>query len=95
MNKAKSSEVLAEALLRIRTGTQRYACAAIQDVETDLRYANNGKDVKSNALKTFQRFKPTRITESTKNLQEWWPVGDIARIDALEKAIELSLSNGD
>ena len=84
----KSSTVLEEALKRIVGGTQSYACAAIQDVETDMRYANNNKDVKTRATQIWLRFKPKEIDESMKLMQAWWPKKDPQRITALNKAIE-------
>lgn len=94
MIKVRSSAVLAEALVRIKDGRQRYACAAIQDVETDLRYEHK-EDVKSNATKTWMRFKPDHVSESLKSLQEWWPVGSQIRIETLEKAIAAALKAND
>ena len=83
----KSSTVLEEALKRIEDGSQSYACAAIQDVETDMRYANNNRDVKTRATLIWMRFKPKCVDESMKLMQAWWPKKDPARIDALNKAI--------
>jgi hypothetical protein len=72
MRKLKASFILQHALERIKDGRQRYACAAIQDVETELRWKSND-EVRSNALKVFHQFKPSRINDSLKTLQEWWP----------------------
>jgi hypothetical protein len=93
--KVKSSEVLRKALALIESGEQMYACAAIQDVETDLRFANNGKDVKTNAAKIFSVYKPAEIPENMKTSQGWWPKGSTLRIDALKKAIGMALKRGD
>ena len=83
----KSSTVLEDALKRIEDGSQSYVCAAIQDVETDMRYANNGKDVKTRATQIWMRFKPAIVEEAMKLTQAWWPKKDPQRIIALNKAI--------
>lgn len=94
MIKLKSSYVLQKALALVESKEQRYACAAIQDVETQERW-DAGEDVKSNALKIFQQFKPASVLDSRKNIQEWWPVGDPARIEAMTKAIERAKKQND
>lgn len=93
--KVKSSEVLAKALALIEGGEQQYVCAAILDVETQIRWDNNGENVISKASKVWMTFKPENISESRKNLQEWWIKGDPARIDTLKLAIIKSLAMND
>lgn len=94
MIKLKSSYVLGKALQLIKNGSHKYVCAAIQDVETQERW-DRGEDVKSNALKVFHQFKPSGILDSRKNIQEWWPVSDPARVDALQKALDKAIKQGD
>ena len=93
--KVKSSEVLQEALARIIDGRCRYACAAIQDVETDMRYANGNKDVRCNALKIFSTLRPPEVKLINSTIREWWPVRDPLRIVALEKAIAIAKKSND
>ena len=89
MIKVKASEVLTEALARILDKRQFFACAAIQDVETDIRYEKKD-EVKSNAAKIFSQFKPKQVRDDMKIFSEWWPKGDERRIDALKMAIEVA-----
>lgn len=93
--KIKSSEILERAKALILSGEQSFACAAIQDVETDLRYANNGKDVKNNAAKFFAPYRPENIPDNMKASQPWWPKGASERIDALDNAIADAKKKGD
>lgn len=95
MKNTKSSYVLLEALKLINGNKQTYACAAIQDVETTLRYANNGRDVKTNATSIFAKYRPSDIPDNMKASQGWWPKGSALRVEALEKAIEFAKKKGD
>ena len=92
--KVKSSVVLAEALSRIETKVQSFACAAIQDVETDMRFQHN-ENVSSKAAMFFSKYKPKIIDENMKATQPWWPKGDQGRIDALNNAIKDALMKKD
>lgn len=94
MIKVKASEVLTEALARIIDKRQAFACAAIQDVETDIRFAKKD-EVKSNAMKIFAKFKPPQVREDMKTYGEWWPKGDERRIEALKMAIETAKKAND
>lgn len=85
--KVKSSVVLTKALVLIESGEQTYVCAAIQDVETQIRWDNDVANVISKAMQVWMTFKPKNISESRKNLQEWWPKNDPARIETLKSAI--------
>lgn len=85
--KVKSSEILTKALALIESGEQNFACAAIQDVETQIRWDSNVNNVFSKAMQVWMTFKPKRVSETLKNLQEWWPKGDPERIETLKLAI--------
>lgn len=92
--KVKSSVILAEALRLIESGQQHYVCAAIQDVETQMRW-DSGKEISSKAMDVFMTFKPKRIIEGIKRIQEWWPKGDPERLIALKQAIEKAKKQND
>ena len=94
MIKAKASVILALALTEIKEGRQQFVCAAIQDVETQMRW-DNKEDVKSNANKIWMRFKPEEVHDNLRNLQQWWPKGDPIRIETLEKAIAVAKKAND
>lgn len=94
--KVKSSEVLAKALLLIENGQQQFACAAIQDVETQMRWDLNGENIVSKAQKIFNEFKPKKMqTNPNASIMEWWPKGDIARVEALKLAIDRAKKGND
>lgn len=93
--KVKSSLVLQGALARILDGRCNYACAAIQDCETDLRYENNGENIVSKATQIFNTFKPKSVPELNKGIQEWWPKGSEERVVALKLAIDVAVAKGD
>lgn len=95
MIKLKASFVLEEALNLILNKSQSFACAAIQDVETQVRWDNNGDEVKSNAAKIFAQFKPKDKRDDMKLFGEWWPKDDERRIDALKQAIEIAKKRND
>lgn len=92
--KVKSSVVLTQALALIQSGEQAFACAAIQDVETQMRWDLNGENIVSKAQKTFNQFKPARIT-SNASIMEWWPKGSPERLVALQQAIEAAKKAND
>lgn len=92
--KVKSSIILTEALRLIETGAQHYACAAIQDAETQMRW-DTKKEIVSKATEVFMTFKPKRIGESNKRIQEWWPRKDPERIEVLKQAIEKARKQND
>ena len=92
--KVKSSVILTEALRLIETGQQQYACAAILDAETQMRW-DTKKEISSKAMDIFLTFKPKRIGESNKRIQEWWPRGDSERLTALQAAIEKAKKQND
>ena len=92
--KVKSSVVLTEALTRIESNIQSFACAAIQDVETDMRFQHN-ENVSSKASMFFAKYKPKIIDENMKATQPWWPKGSQERITALRNAIKDALTKND
>ncbi len=92
--KLKSSAVLADAKKLIETGAHQYACAAIQDVETTIRL-DTGENVSSKAQAIFMTFKPAYVWEGVKHAQQWWPKGDVKRLEALDQAIKVALSKND
>ena len=92
--KVKSSLVLQKALELILKGEQSFACAAIQDVETQMRWDLNGENIVSKAQKTFDQFKPKRIV-SNAAIMEWWPKGSPERVAALEEAIKVARKGND
>lgn len=93
--KVKSSVILTQALALIESGQQSFVCAAIQDVETQIRRDNDGANVISKATAVWMTFKPKRVSENLKNLQEWWPKGDPERIETLKAAIEKAKKGND
>ena len=93
--KLKASDVLSRALNLIQTGQQRYACCAIQDVETQVRWDTGEQNVSSKAMNVFSTFMQTTVKPEYKSLGEWWPVGSPDRLAALEKAILLAIKRGD
>lgn len=93
--KVKSSEVLTKALALIESGAQNFVCAAIQDVETQIRWDSGAPNVISKAMKVWMTFKPERVSENLKNLQEWWPKGNAERIETLKLAIAKALEGND
>jgi hypothetical protein len=93
--KVKSSEILTKALALIESGEQSFVCAAIQDVETQIRWDTGVANVISKALQVWMTFKPKRVSENLKNLQEWWPKGDPERIETLKLAIAKALKGND
>ena len=93
--KVKSSVVLTQALALIETGAQSFACAAIQDVETQMRW-DSGENVTSKAQKVFNGFMPERMKENKNaSITEWWPKGSPERIEALEAAIQAARKAND
>jgi hypothetical protein len=93
--KVKSSEVLTKALALIESGEQKFACAAIQDVETQIRWDTGANNVVSKAMKVWMTFKPSHVSENLKNLQEWWPKGDPQRIETLKLAVAMAKKGND
>jgi hypothetical protein len=85
---------LRTALESIESGNQRYACAAIQDAETDLRFLHN-ENVTSKAMQVFSRFQPAWVNDNVKLSQTWWPKDSPDRIAALKSAIATTESKGD
>lgn len=92
--KVKSSIVLAAALVLIESGEQSYACAAIQDVETTMRWDEN-QDIQSKAMAIWMTFKPKEIREAIQTLQVWWPKGDLQRIETLKLAVAQAKKQND
>jgi hypothetical protein len=92
--KVKSSLVLSEALVLIENGAQTFVCAAIQDVETTMRWAEK-EDIKSKALSLWMTFKPERVLEQYKTLQQWWEKGDPERVETLKLAIAAAKKRND
>lgn len=92
--KVKSSIILSAALVLIESGEQRYVCAAIQDVETTMRWEKK-QDIQSKAMAVFLTFKPEKIRSDIQTLQEWWPKGDPRRVEALKSAIDLAKKRND
>lgn len=92
--KVKSSIILTEALRLIETGARQYACAAIQDAETQMRW-DTGKEISSKAMDVFMTFKPKHIGENNKRIQEWWPRGAVERNGALQAAIDKAKKQND
>lgn len=92
--KVKSSIILQTALESIESGDQRYACAAIQNAETDLRFLHN-ENVTSKAMQVFSRYQPTWVNDNIKLSQTWWPKDSPDRIIALQSAIKACSSKGD
>lgn len=93
--KVKSSVILTAALALIETGEQTYACAAIQDVETQMRWDLNGENIVSKAQNIFNRFKPKSIPERDASIQQWWPKGAPERLQALQDAIKAAIKAQD
>ena len=93
--KIKSSLILGEALKLVESGQQKYACAAIQDVETQIRWDNNVQNVVSKATDIFMKFKPSIIPDNMKLTQGWWPIGSEDRIIALKEAIKIAKQKND
>lgn len=93
--KVKSSVILEECLRLIETGEQIFVCAAIQDVETQIRWDNNGENVSSKAMKVFEAFRPKTVPEVIKLYGEWWPKKSPDRIVALKAAIEVAKKQND
>ncbi len=87
--KIKAVIILEEALKLIESGEQKFVCAAIQDVETTMRW-ECGHEITSNALSVFTTFKPKEVRKDVQIYSEWWPKGDIRRIEALKSAIILA-----
>lgn len=92
--KIKSSAILQEALDNIVAGEQRYVCAAIQDVETELRLFYN-ENISSKAMQVFSKHKPEWVRDDVKLSSSWWPKGSGERLAALQKSIETAISKGD
>lgn len=92
--KVESSFVLRAALAKIQSGEQSFVCAAILDVETQMRWDNAGENVVSKAQSIFNTQKPDYI-KSNASIREWWPKGAPERIAALEKAIALAKQRND
>ena len=93
--KVKSSVILAKALELIQSGEQRYVCAAIQDVETQMRWDEGVPNIISKASKIWMTFKPPHVSDNLKNLQQWWDKGDPKRVETLTKAIETAKKAND
>ena len=92
--KIKSSVILQTALDSIESGKQRYACAAIQDAETDLRFLHN-ENITSKAMQMFSRHQPSWVNDNVKLAQAWWPKDSPDRIIALKSSIKSSIEKGD
>jgi hypothetical protein len=92
--KIKSSIVLQKALDLIQNGEQNFACAAIQDVETQMRWDANGENVTSKAQKVFNGFMPDAIVRNA-SIMEWWPKGAPERVTALQEAIKAAKKAND
>lgn len=92
--KVKASLVLTEALTLIENKEHSYACAAIQDVETAMRWEQK-QDIQSKAMSIWMTFKPKHVREDYKSLQEWWPKGDPQRIETLKLAIAAAKKRND
>lgn len=93
--KVKSSLVLQKALVLIQSGEQSFACAAIQDVETQMRW-DSGENIISKAQKVFNGFIPENMkTNKNSGIVEWWPKGSPERVEALEAAIKVALKSND
>lgn len=92
--KVKSSLVLTKALAQIESGAQNFVCAAIQDVETQMRW-DSGDNIISKANQVWLTFKPPAIHDNVKSLQQWWPKFDPRRIEALKLAITKAAKNND
>jgi hypothetical protein len=92
--KVKSSIILADALKLIESGEQTFACAAILDVETALRWEHK-ENVTSKAMQVFERFRPKRVVDAMKIYGEWWPKGSPDRIIALNAAIVAAKKQND
>ena len=93
--KVKSSVVLQAALALIESGEQSYACAAIQDVETQMRWDAGGENVISKAQKVFNGFKPEEILPRDASIQPWWPKAAPERVTALLGAIKAAIKAQD
>jgi len=94
--KVKSSLVLTQALALIQSGEQAFACAAIQDVETQMRWDANGENIVSKAQKVFNGFKPERLAKNPNaSIMEWWPKGAPERVTALQEAIQVARKAND
>lgn len=92
--KVKSSVVLSKALEQIELGAQNFVCAAIQDVETQMRW-DSGDNIISKATQLWMTFKPPAIHDNVKSLQQWWPKFDPQRIEVLKLAIAKAKKNND
>lgn len=92
--KIKSSLILIEALKLIENGEQSFACAAILDVETSLRWEHN-ENIISKATQIFERYRPKSVVLAMKTYGEWWPKNSNDRIIALKSAIELAQKQND
>lgn len=93
--KVKSSVVLTQALALIESGQQSFACAAIQDVETQMRW-DSGENIISKAQKVFNTFMPEEMKKNNNSaIMEWWPKGSPARIEALTQAIAVARKAND
>ena len=92
--KVKSSEILSTALDLITSGKHQYACAAIQDAETTIRFEVK-EEVSSNAMQIFSKFMPARVNPQIKLYSQWWEKGSVERIAALQKAIETAKKRND
>lgn len=92
--KVKSSIILAESLKLIESGEQSFACAAILDVETSLRWQHK-ENVTSKAMQVFEKFRPKGIADAMKLYSEWWPKGSPDRIVALNAAIAVAKKQND
>ena len=93
--KVKSSEILTKALKLIENGEQKFVCAAIQDVETQIRWDAGVNNVISKAMQVWMTFKPKHVSENLKNLSEWWPKGDPIRVETLKLAIDKAKKGND
>lgn len=92
--KVKSSIILAEALKLIESGEQSFACAAILEVETCLRWKHK-ENVTSKASQIFERFKPKHVPETQKLYSQWWATNSPDRIVAIKAAIEAAKKQND
>lgn len=93
--KVKSSLILTQALALIENGSQSFVCAAIQDVETQIRWDNKVNNVISKATQLWMTFKPKHVADNLKDIQQWWPKGDPIRVETLKLAIEKAKKNND
>lgn len=91
--KVKASLVLTKALELIETQQQSFVCAAILDVEVAMRWDQN-QEISSKAMPIWMTFVPKEI-KSNQSIREWWPKGDVRRIETLKSAIATAKKRND